>query len=435
MYKDGKVGIESMSRNVLSELDILTNEVVDVGYRDFSGEKRPYSSVVQRVFSKLLGYVRGGSWTDNDTAKFVAQNFHVGQSNLSEAWSRMYPSKQPKADATMRTQYQKINKYLSNVLPVNLVDIFINEDSDGLLELSSLIDALYLNDDRIESKLGEQLISELQSLPLTSKKYSVSECMDEVGIIKKLSMFNCKELLSKCDIGKLAYTYFVLTRPSVLKGELNKPRLDFIKAFSSLDVPDVQVESVTDVRNMDMISEDVDSNCFSTLGFVSDYVKDVEVPEDTIVNPEVIKYLHSVTTQSGIMKGLSKFKKEDVAYVLQDETYMEMISTGLPEKDSSLVGEYKFLPNVREDVETYIEGVSPSDEVSVYAVQLMNDYLTSTFEKRLKSLSREEVARVYEDMVCGDENNTVKLLDLLGGIDYAQYERLKGKIVYELTNN
>lgn len=405
-----------MARNVLADIDVLFVEIVDVGFKKIGTDiKVPYKEETKRVFSKLLSYIRGGSWIDNETAKFVAQNFMLGQSNLADAWHSRYPSKPEKADSTMRTQWQKVNNYLSNVLPNDIVDIFVTENMERINDIDVIIDTLHFNDQRVESILGEQLVYELQCLQIPSKKYSVSDCSHEIEVMKRLSSKTYQELLATCDKSKLAYAFHSMTRPSSTKGDINRIRLEFIKAFA---------ECTEEVKSNDI---------FPTL---RGYIGDTEPLEDSVVNPDILYDLHSYFTSDGILSNFSKYDKKDLAYILREldngnEVFLEALRNGRPNSDKSSL-KYRLLEGVQGLVEDMIEDVEPSSKISPVAVQVLSDYILDSVKNRLGSLKPEELARVYKDMIDSDSTKTDALIEkfISKGVSEYENERLALKKDY-----
>lgn len=421
-----------MTKNILSDIEVLLVEIIDTGHRKVSGDiDVPYKDETKAVFSKLLSYVRGGGWTDNDTAKFVAQNFMLGQGNLADAWKQRFPSKPEKADSTMRTQWQKVNRYLEHVLPSNLIDIFVTENMEGLEKLSVTIDSLRFNDKRIESELGEQLVYELQDLPLSSKKYSVEDCLHEIEVLKRLSTVTYRAIMDTCDKSKMAYAFYVLTRPSNIKGEINESRLEFVKAFTEVGTAvngDLNSSEVFDAEN---------SQGYHGFNAIREYINGVYVSDDTVVNPEILYFLHDYTTHDGILNGISQFNREEVAYVMSEiengnDMFIDAIKNGRPTPENSLKDEYSLVSGCQEKIESIVEGVSPSSNLSPLAVQVVTDYMKSKMYERLNSLKPEELAKVYKDMLSDEDTSTDKMIHLFNkeGVSEYEAERLKLKREY-----
>lgn len=229
-----------MQKNILAELSTLLDDL------NFSGSGSYWEGAdneALKVFERLVKYVRLCTWSDNDTTKFVACNFTHEQNSMPELWHSMYPTKPEKAQSTFRTQYQAINKYLEHVLPQNLTKLFAERNEVELKLLSEKIDSLYMNDTNIDAQLGGQLCCLLSKLDLSYKKFSVSECMQELRAMRLLSVARNIEMLETCDEHKLAYCYHVMTRPPVVAGKLNTRRLEFIQAMLSMD-SGVHLESI-----------------------------------------------------------------------------------------------------------------------------------------------------------------------------------------------
>lgn len=530
-----------MSKNILADLNSLSVEMLDG-----DGHSLHEGSTVA-VFEKLIGYVRNCTWSDNDTVRFICRNFNISQSDMPGLWSMMYPDKAEKADSTFRVQYHNINKYLGNIFPNNLYDIFIGDKQDELSSLSSLIDALYFNDKRIEPELGAQLCYTLSQLDLTGKKYGVDECKTELEIIRLLSMQRNTALLEKCDKSKLAYVYWVLTRPSVTKGVLNQTRLSFIKAMTdmnedpkpTLDLGTVSVSGeailfgvakkvydllvsesgvtesmslinsvladldslsdtavyriltrvrdlvlsgneltgvrtllsnvftqglVVDNKDTDRLEinnsgdvsnlvsrvnsvceekginsvliggtlesdEDVEkllatvksicakkglkypdtedySAVFANGGMqtIKNYVKDTTVTEDTILNTDVINFIHLHCTKNGIERGLKQFPKEDIAYVVKgilegNKDYLESIKYGINLDSRNFIGENEMCWDAKHEIERLVIDIEPSILVSDFARGIVKDYTINGMKSRLGSVDVSELAKLYDDML------------------------------------
>lgn len=231
-----------MARNILKEMELLIDEIINKGFKTSEQiGSVMYKDFTKETLEKLLRYIQKCTWSNVDTVKFIAQNFMVGQSNLASVWSSMYPSRKPRTSPTMRNQYQNINHYLEAVLPEDLTEIFLLEKVDRLQELSLTIDSLYINDQRIELALGEQLICDLQDLPRTVKTFEVDECTYEISVLKQLSLLNRRNLLETCDKEKLAYIHQTVIRNPMLKGKINLHRFDFVRAFSVAEVDNIGI--------------------------------------------------------------------------------------------------------------------------------------------------------------------------------------------------
>lgn len=211
-----------MAQNILKEIQTITAEIL-------RENPTSYQQVTKTTLKKLGTYIQGGSWTDNETEKFVAKYFIRGLKNLPDLYKVAYPTKEPKGYNALQTNFQKINNYLGSVLPDNLFGIFTGENMPELLKISQTVDTLYLNDAVIESALGERLLTGFQSLPFPEDSFSVDECETELKAVSKLMQIRYEEIMKDCDEKKLSYIYYVLSSPSFQQGKLNRERLQFIE--------------------------------------------------------------------------------------------------------------------------------------------------------------------------------------------------------------
>lgn len=233
-----------MQQNYLADIKFLYEEIIVGGSADSgSTAPTPYQRETKEIFQKVLNYIKSCSWSNVETVKFITQYFIMGQSNMADAWSRMKPNRPSKAESTFRSQWQSINQYLNAVFPSNMIEIFTSEDIKKMKEISSTIDALLVSNRGIERDLGEQLIGELQKLPLPSKRYSVADCSYEIKVLKRLSLQSYQVLLATCDKEKLSYLFAVLLESGSTKGTVNKERLGMIHAYTKANekIPQKQI--------------------------------------------------------------------------------------------------------------------------------------------------------------------------------------------------
>lgn len=222
-----------MKQNFLADIKFLCEEIIEKGCVGSGSEKsQEYRKETIDILQKVVNYIKSCTWSEVETAKFTAQYFKYGQNRLADAWRIMYPQRPPKADSTFRTQWQKMNQYLYSVFPSDMSNTFITEDYKKLQEISGLVDALITCDKGIGHDLGERLIKESQSLPLSSKKFSVEDCSHEITVLKCLSIQTYERLLNTCDKEKLAYVFSELLKPVSRDGSTNIEQLEFIKAYS-----------------------------------------------------------------------------------------------------------------------------------------------------------------------------------------------------------
>lgn len=525
-----------MKENVLADIESLLDNIFD---GESGVEKSSTDNFSRDVLEKLVEYVRNCNWSDNETIKFVARNFTVSQNYFPELWHTLYPDKPEKAESTFRTSYQSINSYLRNVLPKDLMSIFVTCNKAGLESLSRLIDSLYMNGRRIEDQLGSQLCYALSSLRLPSRKYDVKDCLNELQALRTLSVANSMDILKSCDESKLAYTYYVLTRPSVIKGKVNDVRLSFIRQLLSMDsgihVEEVKshvvdssyillgvVKSICDTMEsganvqkvMELIrtaledygecgcnvlldglktsynllstgndvvsvSNVLKKSMLSNIGGISDnsineksvttevheipvfdlsirlkdnksvyklldeirdycdehgldypesglvmttgafdvikqYVSDVDIPDSTMLNTDVINYLHLHCTRQGIRRGLTKFPKEDVAYVVREmnrnnKEYMDAVRNGINIEMINRIGDIEMCEEAKHTIESSIEDIEPSSTADESVIRIVKDYTVAGMQSRIKGVSPNELAKVYDDILSNNSDTVDKI--------------------------
>lgn len=378
-----------MTRNVLSELDILLTEVIDNGVRQTPDGEVPYRARTRFVLQEVVNYVRGATWTTNDTDVFVAQNFLMGQTALPNAWAARFPDKGGRAPSSIRVCWGRINHYLEAVFPADMVDVFVTENDEKLNELLGIVEALRVNDSRIEAELGAPLVSLLESVKMPDRRYSADECAVELSVLRRLSASEYQRELDKCDKKKLGYVYYMLTRPSVVKGGVNAARLEFVKRFVN--------SASSGVSSAGVVSSGTAFDGLACASVLDRFADEHSVSEEAFINPQVLYALHDYFLESEMMKRLSKFDAGDVAYALRElrngnEAFWKAVRDGNPDKGAEL------LDGVSESVEAAIEGAGVSEKVSPVAVQVLSDYMSDVMKRRLASLKPDELARVYADM-------------------------------------
>lgn len=314
-----------MARNILKEMELLIDEIINKGFKTSEQiGSVMYKDFTKETLEKLLRYIQKCTWSNVDTVKFIAQNFMVGQSNLASVWSSMYPSRKPRTSPTMRNQYQNINHYLEAVLPEDLTEIFLLEKVDRLQELSLTIDSLYINDQRIELALGEQLICDLQDLPRTVKTFEVDECTYEISVLKQLSLLNRRNLLETCDKEKLAYIHQTVIRNPMLKGKINLHRFDFVRAFSVAEVDNIGISKSNEgiweeaEKEIESIIEGVepsDKVSSQVAQVLSDYILDNMKTRLSLLNPQELARVYQdlqSSEENKTSKLLNVFSKEEM---------------------------------------------------------------------------------------------------------------------------
>lgn len=343
-----------MAKNILSVVENLAVELIDGGVGVVSGKSESlHDEFTVSVFEKLVDYIRNCTWSDNDTTKFVARNFMVSQSDLPFLWASMFPDKPLKADSTFRVQYQNINRYLANVFQSNLYDIFLNDERTELEKISLTLDSLSLNDKRIEEELGSQLCYTLSSLPLTGKKFSIDDCKNELFLMNKLSIGNNIRELSNCDESKLAYVYWVLTRPSVVNGSINKTRLDFIQSMLSY-TEDIEIEKPVEVP----IS--VDASIYGVLRYIYDIIDTKSIKDIVeICKTSLLQYKQYKDNKNYFLLDRVKTLLEAGNDVVAVKTLLSKTLGGTAEKEKTVEVDKEI---TLQDVLSYIKDNVKTDE-------------------------------------------------------------------------
>lgn len=432
----------------MSLVESLAVEFLDTGSGVVvSSEAQLHDEFTVSVFEKLIGYIRECTWSTNDTTQFVARNFMVAQSDLPHLWASMYPDKPVKADSTFRVQYQNINRYLASVFPSNLYDIFINDERTLLEKLSLTLDSLKFNDRRIEDELGSPLCHILSQLDLSSKRFTLEDCKKELFLMNKLSTVNNVRELENCDKDKLAFVYWVLTRPSVVNGNINKTRLDFINAMLSF----TDDEFIT--KDMD-ITVSSDASLYGVLRYLYDVLetksKDeiISICKGTLVQYKQYKdsknyvLLNRVEQLVSSGNDLSAVKKLLASNLLTGGTQttqleqeepltlqkaLDFIRTSISTDDEvesilSTLSEtciekglsYSVLNGGgMKIVKQYVEGVEPDEDTFANAdvINFIHLYCTkSGIESGLRRFSKKDVAYIIKELEKGNKDyiNSIK---------------------------
>lgn len=150
------------------------------------------------------------------------------------------------------------------------------------------------------------------------------------------------------------------------------------------------------------------------LDIVKQYSEDTAVSEDTMLNTDVINFLHLHCTKSGIRKGLSKFSKEDIAYIVKEmnngnKEFIQAVRTGINIDSVNCIGDIEMCEEAKHIIESAIEDTEPSEKVDDSVIRTIRDYTVSGMKSRLMGVTPADLAKVYDDIL----SNTPDTIDLL----------------------
>lgn len=420
-----------MKRNIIYELAELHEELIDKGYYlNSSGETIMYTDDCKSVFLRLVDFVRKGSFVTSATQKFVCQNYLVRQADLESLWDLKHNDGSTRKATTFRLSSQKVNEVLSKLLPDDYYNAFMENRVERIKELDTYIKVLESSCEHIDERFGATLNERLMSLPSTYKHYTVEECTRELSVLYRMSEFALEEELSACDTDKLAYIYDIIRRPAFSGGKVNQLRLDFIEGYFGMGgVKSADRETSTIKEEHSPVKEHTETKTVlsgSVVRVMKEYIGGESADDDTMLNPDIIALLASVSVER-FKSALNSFLKSEVDYVLKlfldgDEdilsAYRKYIETG----DMDSVGEYYFLSGVVPKLRELTDGVEPSGKSSPYITQVLADYLLNNFRERAEALSAEDLKQALIELET-DDSETSALLDKFSGADVMKYEQ------------
>lgn len=196
------------------------------------------SPLATTAFDKLSGYVENAPFTKSKHTKFICKNWRLSSKELISLWERV--SGTIKSPNTFRSQVSTASSMLHSIFPSFSMGIFIDEDNQVLLELISLVDALYEEETYPEDIFISEVTNYFES-SLSEKTFSISECQEEIKALKVLRKSNIFHYLDTIDPEKFKFILSVLSSPlsSNRSRSINNDKFELLKLLSVLDVPTI----------------------------------------------------------------------------------------------------------------------------------------------------------------------------------------------------
>lgn len=198
-----------------------------------------YSVEIQNQLQKLVSLIESGKLYRTEIGKFLCANFRKTQEQLLKNWNSTHEYE--KNPNTLRCQISNTSKQLSAIFGVNFDKAYYEKKEEDISRISDLVDALWYG---VDLDFEDLYISEVRDELLSStvaKKYRAEECLEEIGVLKKLTRSNIHELLNDVDKNKLIFLRSVMIKPLIgsRAGDINYQKLELLRLLNGVNDTDI----------------------------------------------------------------------------------------------------------------------------------------------------------------------------------------------------
>lgn len=209
-------------------------------------ELRGLQKYMIEVFDLLDAFVTGGLNTKNEAMAYVCSNWLLPSKDAYKSFVEATGS--TVSYSAFRVELNNISLQFMKIFPFRLVLAFgdgtsIAPDREKLDYIYTICQAVLQNTSGGDITAKDILVNEVIALADYDRPrpFTVSECSNEIKVIKTLSKSSVFNFIDNCDREKLTYVVKCLNEPLLIKrkGErgktLNSIKLDFLLAFNMAD--------------------------------------------------------------------------------------------------------------------------------------------------------------------------------------------------------
>ena len=195
------------------------------------------------VYDNLTEFVASGFVSRSSTAKFISEHWYLPTPVMCKALNSSQGANFT-ADS-LRVQVNLLSNQYCELFPFSVADAFEKGIVKQLDYINSVCNALLNYDTENEivanTVVASEVVNSVDEYGDTVKRYSLSDCENELRVLKMLSKGNIYGYLDECDKEKLAYLIQNLNSPLLIhkKGErlktLNTVKLDILTMLGRME--------------------------------------------------------------------------------------------------------------------------------------------------------------------------------------------------------
>lgn len=180
------------------------------------------------VYRKLVELLERGGITNSEVEQFISKNYMLSVEDLTKKWN-MTHTKQ-KIEMTFRGQISTLSsKYykLFGVNASNFEEALLSGDNNHpiIIRILKILTAIEVDSEPLVSRFRYGIIDYLGDYE-TDNTYEVSECENELRLLKMLDKKNLELIFSKFDKDKLAYIVQMMNADLIQSEVTDFERLD-----------------------------------------------------------------------------------------------------------------------------------------------------------------------------------------------------------------
>lgn len=180
------------------------------------------------VYKKLVELLEHGGITNSEVEQFISKNYMLSVEDLTKKWN-MTHTKQ-KIEMTFRGQISTLSsKYykLFGVNASNFEEALLSGDNNHpiIIRILKILTAIEVDSEPLVSRFRYGIMDYLGDYE-TDNTYEVSECENELRLLKMLDKKNLELIFSKFDKDKLAYIVQMMNADLIQSEVTDFERLD-----------------------------------------------------------------------------------------------------------------------------------------------------------------------------------------------------------------
>lgn len=181
------------------------------------GASADSTAMKRRTYARVEELISSGVFTKSEAEKFICSHYKLSGTQITELWNKThtvnYKTSVKKAESTFRTQTRTLSakvlyllKFESVIAYSNFLVVAGNEQEEiaECNRIFSICDAFSYPDMDFKSDYSYTLRQYMYDYK-TDRSYALSECVNELRLLKNMRQSNLIRLFDKCDKDKLAF--------------------------------------------------------------------------------------------------------------------------------------------------------------------------------------------------------------------------------------
>ena len=189
-------------------------QVMRIVNKDY--ENGSLCSSSEKLFSRLIESVESGGFSNSDITKFICQNWKLDYKELTSFWNGLNGTE--KSKDTFRSQVSTISAHLFTIFGDVQPSVFGNpnelssEDISIRERLVAILDSMITEDTFAKNIYILEVLNYFEDLD-AKDSFPLSECENELKVLKLLTKSNIYSLLDTCNSAKLKYILSIMIQP------------------------------------------------------------------------------------------------------------------------------------------------------------------------------------------------------------------------------